>query len=231
MVMPSVVLYADGRIMAVENDWSLASNVWHGTIKETHIPPDEVCSLLTTIDESGFFDFKQSDYVPPDVMDDGNTSIIVNVWRSNSIGAYAFESVTNHPAALATPYGLLSSYKALATTSYQMERAVLLVVKRQVARRLDDAYAWPATLPPLKKLVQNPDESSMVVLTGQNMQDAYQFLDKIPFLALVREDGIQYQVVLRPLLPLELSTMAEGWSPPHVFAESPKVDLTCGTNN
>jgi hypothetical protein len=127
-----------------------------------------------------------------------------------------------------TPYNLLSSYKA-STTSYHIERVAVLVVKRQVSKRLDDAHAWPTTLPPLKRLVPNPNNSSVAVLTGQNMLDAYEFLDKIPFLSFIRDDGIEYQVVLKPLLPFELPTITEGWSPPSSFEESPKVDLICDT--
>lgn len=227
MVRPSVVIYADGRILTTETTRYSSSNVWLGTIKEMHIPPDDVCSLLTKIEQSGFFDFRESDYVSPDVLDAGNTDIIVNSWLFNSISAYAFESAKNRPTALLTPYNLLSSYKAFATTSYQIERVALLVIERQKSKRLDDAYAWPTMLPPLKKLASG--SSSEAVLAGQDMLDAYEFLDNIPFLSFIRDNGVEYQVFLKPLLPFELPTTVEGWSPPSSFEETPKIDLTCDT--
>lgn len=226
-VLPTVVVYADGRVITTLRDYyHYSMHAWTGTIRLAHVSHDELCSLLTKIDQSGFFDFSPADYIAPTaVYDRGNTDIIVNSWRSNYVSMYAFEFLSDRPRALAEPYGLLLPYSyddTRNTTPYQVERLALLV-RPWGTINYSSSNPWPATLPPLKKFAPGGDQT-VSVLTGQDITEAYNFFTERGRLY-VSDDGLSYGVAIRPLLPFEIPTV-DPWSPSK-FEESPKVPITC----
>jgi hypothetical protein len=226
-VMPILVIYADGRVIKTER-YSDSKSAWKGVIKLAYLSPDEICSLLTRIDQSGFFDFDMADYVEPEITDLAYTNIIVRAWRSRSISAYALGYASDHPTALHKLYNLLSRYDPPNASPYQIERVALWITSWGIVNF--ELNPWPTTLPPLKKLAPNEDDRNVVILTGQDITDTYEFFGEGPDRLFVTEDGSAYQVALRPLLPLEIPTTIKPWYPSS-FEESPKTQLTCDTSS
>jgi len=82
---PEMLLYGDGLLVVRstkhETSWNL-----DGQLKGRILSRQEICRLLNTIDQSGFFDYDPASF--GELMTDGASSgnIAVNAWRTNSTG-------------------------------------------------------------------------------------------------------------------------------------------------
>jgi len=224
-LMPTVVVYADGRVLTI---YDTGYNRQIPSIKQTYISTDELCSMLTRIESSGFFDFEQKDYPAPlQIFDAGATDIVVDAWRSNWIGAYALEELkpSDIPIALSKTFTELSSLSGLSNaTPYQPDRIALLISRWRDKSQLQ---TWPSTLPSLSTLAPNlkSTDTKIVILAGKDAADAY-LLFKGQNAQIFSEHGLLYQVTARPLLPLEIPDSIEAWQPSK-FEDSPTTSLTC----
>jgi hypothetical protein len=128
--LPRLVIYADGTMIRTRDEYIETDR--RQFIDRAQLPPADLCRLLGQIDTAGFFAVKPTDYVPPKVVDLGNTIIHVNAWQSNTISAYALGFAINEPGSGAVvPPGLAATYQLLTTYAppnpmpYHPERIVV----------------------------------------------------------------------------------------------------------
>jgi len=230
-VMPNLVVYADGRVVSSEIDRQAGQT--KRTVLEAQLTSDEVCSLLTQIETDGFFDVSQADYREPGITDNGTTTIEVNAWRTQALHAYALhyavyesDAGAQVPPALATTYKRLSTYQPPNGQPYQPERIALII--RSYEDTTTAAPLWPLVQPRLGDLLNRAGKSGEVLLEGQEARDLYALWND----DLVRtyiENAQTYQLIVRPLLPLEQYPRGSGWSPAPSFAITPTVEMSCGS--
>ena len=145
---PSLVLYANGRIIVSrgfeEND------EWRNQLITQTYAREETCSILNTIDQTGFLDYNARDYRPQNgdyfsIDGAGDMSITVNAWKSNSgtffgLGSYLqlygnSPSMLDDPGSPVIPASLRDVYYFLEELSpanaevYQPQRLGLIVSK------------------------------------------------------------------------------------------------------
>ncbi len=231
--MPDFVLYADGRVMVTHFDYieTQYRQTVTRTVVEGHLTTTEVCALLNQIEVDGFFDMSEVDYQAPGVTDVGMTNISVNAWRTQSISAYALgyaiydpKSGAKVPAALATTYERLSEYQPANGQPYQPERIALHIIPEQDTSIA--AHLWPLTQPTIRDLLSQADKDGTVIVDGQEARDLYTLWNNDLGRTYAENNQI-YQIVLRPLLPLEQYPLSTGWSPPPIFPVTPTVKLNC----
>ena len=229
--MPDFVLYADGRVMVTRSDYIESQYKIKRTVVEGHLTSTEVCALLNQIEADGFFDMNEADYHAPGVTDMGTTDISVNAWRVQSISAYALgyatygpKSGAKVPTALATIYERLNDYQPTNGQPYQPERIALHISLEQGTSIA--AHLWPLAQPTIRDLLSRGDENGTVIVEGQEARELYTLWNNDLGRTYAENNQI-YQIVLRPLLPLEQYPLSTGWWPPPLFPVTPTVQLSC----
>jgi outer membrane protein assembly factor BamB len=229
-VVPSFVLYADGRVIVTRESYRTGDTP--RLIDEGRLDASQMCSLLNQIAVDGFLTLKQSDYIDPQVTDQGTTQITVNAWQTNTISAYGLgfalyqkDSGVQVPTALKATAERLINYLPANARPYQPDRLAvrLAPIDSQVAAPL-----WPLSQSTLTELVTKANGTSGVVLVeGQAAQDIYsQFAGS--FSKSYSENGKTYAVTIRPVFPYEKwPPEQQGWSPAPAFATGPAITLTC----
>jgi hypothetical protein len=227
--MPSLVVYADGRVIVTSFEQS--GSEYLRSVELAQIAPAEVCSLLGAIDGYGFFDYDSDDYPRPQITDNGTTQIKVDAWRSMDASAYALHYVLGEPDLLdSVPSSLVETYRLLSDFSppnrapYRPERISLLI---ETTTSAEPAADWPLAAPSLKELLASMNEDTKeLVLDGQQAADVYALFGKHE--SMIYSDGVtRYTITLRPLLPLEIWGPEQGWGRNSEFDTAPTVDLTC----
>jgi hypothetical protein len=221
--MPSVVVYANGLVI---------SSSFYGPMTQVSLSRSELCSLLYTIDESGFFDFQEDDYHPTPTVDAGSTNLAVHAWRSNEIGILGDaddEYQPNpFPSALGRTIQALNSFQhAPKAVPYLPDQMILLIF------RTDDhgnapVEEWPSSMPAIATLAPGgvPFGNPITVsLHGKDAVTAYSLLKK-GLTQFFGEGNRLYQVTARPVLPFEIAGSIDAWKVSK-FESSPLTQLTC----
>jgi len=198
-VVPQLVLYADGSLFITKD----------GVTQQAQLTQQEICALLNSIEQSGFFDVDLSAYndsLKKVLVGESTFSIIeVNAWRSRS---EVLEIVLNYPG-VTTPstlrqvVTLLSSYTPSRLTPYQFTQIAIVIHKYPTNSPNKFDEAWPASQP-LEKLFEQgtafrDEQDSASILTGGFAEEVWAKTKGGGF----TENGNQYAVSMRPLLPDE----------------------------
>jgi hypothetical protein len=203
------VLYADGRLILSRWNWDSSSWPLQGEILEHRLSRHEICALLNTIDQTGFFDYDPSAYLPEGQwfpFDGSSTTIIeVNAWRKKEVSLYGlWHFVDQNPPltwsvvdceycapppfitlALSQTYRLLSQYRPEKFTPYTPERlGVWIELNEQPVTDADQL--WPLESPSLSKIyARSIDKGEMyghsVVVNGEDAVRVYQMFDNTLF--------------------------------------------------
>jgi len=159
----SLLILSDGQVFTYNKQ---------GQIVTAKLSQTELCSLLNTIDQFGFFDYDTKSYLsdgePTDFYASFYTSIEVNAWRSMSIALPNLESnaegqllgedncrFCSSPMptilpALWNTYWFLSRYAPNGLELYQPDRLAVWIARRWEGQPED--RQWPLTSPTLKQL-------------------------------------------------------------------------------
>lgn len=177
-IPPEFILYADGRLFLTDSLGE--ANSGYTQLLTKKLERQEVCSLLNTIDQNGFFDYEPDGYnekaVGHLVQDATSNLIQVNAWRSNQVNLLGLSSFlsneqsfwnawiagqcpdcTNYPEvspALRKTYQLLDSYRPLDLKVYQPQRLAIWVYNRLARAGAPTAPNWPLRSPTLAKLYE-----------------------------------------------------------------------------
>jgi hypothetical protein len=174
---PGLVLYSDGQLFIYTWIEDQTPQLLTKTLSKS-----EICYLLNSIDQTGFFDYDESSYLfdrfdrpidrfPIDGSD--STFIVVNAWRSKSVNLYALSSFiwyeeyfVNFPKemsaqpptilpALKNAFLLLSTYSLENLTPYQPN---LLELWISPIDSTDSFLTWPLDSPSLSDLINNSQQ-------------------------------------------------------------------------
>lgn len=237
--VPDLVVYADGRVIARRE--TREGDGRHMRVTEAQVSRDELCTLLATIEADGFFEFGTSEYQRPDVHDAVNVTVAVRGWRErtfvayalyNYIGPHAYTHATPYPipAGLANAYLRLLDYSPASAVPYVPEQVEVLISQRAAG---SSAALWPFAAPSLANLFARsrmPDGS--VMLEGEEARAVYALLGETRYWLAYREDGKDYTLYVRPILPFEDVNAGENWwAGAGAFASEPRVDFTCATTD
>lgn len=237
---PEAVLYADGlHILAHEFQFY-----------ERTLPDDEVCSLLTDIDRSGYFEYSGEQYeqfYTSNAMkpNSENYRIDIDAWKSNSLELPGFgllfdlhQEAVEWPAALRIPYQALAKVDPSSMQVYLPERvAVHIEEDPDLGFELAE---WRTSSPSLTDLIARyadvgtPESESSegeLILTGTEARAMLvQFNDRAWGAENVFVlDDQRYVVAIRALLPYENGGGRDGERPsiPDPGAEHPPVARSC----
>ncbi len=224
--LPTLVLYSDGQM--------ILGYAGGSQIRKAVLTTKEVCELLRGIEQDGFFDFADSEYVATKVEQHSITHITVKSWRQRSFSGVELEraiffkgSDGKAPPALERTYNRLKNYLPKNTEPYLPERIALYIA--QFDR--DDTQPWDKSLLPLKELLQKKARVAYdepVALEGKEASAIFNFM-KNKWDGFFQQDGLTYRVEIVPLLPLR--NPAYYYRPnAYAFNEEPKTEMDC-TNN
>lgn len=225
---PQLVLYADGRLFKL--DYVKVDDGYLSQILTQQLDQQQVCQILNSIDQYGFFDYDPSTYVYDLYGGEPTVLLRVNAWRSNEVSLLGLNSIMRPngiseytearnglPApiilpAIAKTYDFILNQIGDNLQPYEPERLGVWVESRFVSRH--PRKPWPLIAPKLADLydqfsdIQNKDGFGSV-LRGEDAKSVYELLDE----SIAKDeftDGVyQYGVFARPLLPYE--------APPSLF--------------
>lgn len=158
--------------LLILSDGQVFTHNQQGQIVTVKLSQAELCSLLNTIDQFGFFDYDTKSYWgdrDPTVYHPAlSTSIVVNAWRSKSIGLpdlranaeaqlsgednclFCSSPMPTILPALWNTYWFLRRYNPPGLQVYQPDRLAVWVARRWKGQPED--RQWPLTSPTLKQL-------------------------------------------------------------------------------
>ena len=231
----ALILYSDGRLV-IQSDTGF---------QERHLSRQEICALLNTIDQTGFFDLDMSPYyeqlneLPLGVV--SATVIEVNAWQRRQVYAEALWEVIDDssievPFSLRAVYSLLSNYQPVDLQPYQYEQLAFTIHKCSPDYPYRAETIWSLGSPSLEELFEMAEETDItnrewgfgLLLKGDTAMKIYQEISQIPFQGFV-EDGETYIVSARPLLPYESLESAVSYKSeiPSLGIVTNTVVLTC----
>ncbi len=225
--VPHLVLYADGQLLV--SDWIETLEGPQLQLREGHLARKEVCALLNTIDQHGFFDYDPVTYgiTWEHGPFDGTSSQIIRVdaWRSKHIDLYGLwhfmeqpeqfdiedcnscPPTSTIPSSLRNTYQLLANYRPADLQIYEPEELTVWV---NIPWGKGAGSPWPLQSPTLADLYaetrcNDPQQSKSTVLKGPGVVKIYElFGEFIPEDGLIFTEGnLRLQVYARPYLPHE----------------------------
>lgn len=244
----SFVLYANGRVIISENFEE--NGDWHFRLLTRKYSRRETCAILNTIDQTGFLDYNPDEYRPQgsdffSIDGSATTRITVNSWRSNYGGFYALYSYlyleVAHlgqvsfppiPPALRDLYYFIMEYPVDGFELYQPQRLGLVVSKPIGTQQNVLSLDWPFdefSLAEIKKITSTDDyPSSFVVIEGKPALSIYSYLgNSFDYGETVRQNGQEYAVFARPILPYEIPQFHTWNILPDPNIEPPGFELEC----
>ena len=243
---PDFILYSSGQLITRQCDQGLCSY----TTRD--LPRREVCTLLNTIDQLGFFDYDPATFISPAK---GGRSIYIeaNAWRKASVQINELDrwladltwfdkqnncsGCTVHPViqpALRDTYNFMSTYRPTGMKSYQADRLALWLSKPFVEGPPAPWLLAAPTLNDLQARSKCPAAGQLqaVVLEGDEAVQVAEFTNKMlteGYAPIFTEGKLELQVVTQWLLP-EQAPAACGetnGSLPGRAAPTPAFTLRC----
>jgi hypothetical protein len=232
---PDLMLYSDGRLVVRT----------HAGFQAAQLSRQEICALLNTIDQVGFFDFdmapyhEQMDELPLGIA--STTVIEVNAWKQKSVVAMALRDVVDDPAfqvpsPLRSVYLLLSDYHLADLQPYQYDQLALAIHRPPPDSSYRTETRWPLPTPSLGALFERAERANIksreeglgLLIEGETAASVYQAIRQISGRGFV-EDGEMYLVTARPLWPYESLESAVSYEAeiPSPGVEINTVALTC----
>lgn len=216
---PSIVLYADGRV--VTNDFE---NLYQGQLSN-----EQMCQFLGAAAETGFFEFDTAAYDQKNqafgrlaaiyniALTDGTRSQSVSLHGPNDYMPGGSLEGEIDVTAISNTLTLINQYRPLATAPYQPERIAVIMVQTD-----DQFYTggipiesfgeWPLTAVPLVDLFANAAVKEYgdreAILTGAEAQAVYELFGQPQNQfnsRLYSENGVSYGVSIVPLFPYQSS--------------------------
>lgn len=175
---PGYMLFSDGNLYKMKRPIDLNAYFF----LTTKLERKEICRMMNTIDQIGFFDYDPLSYISdpdhwnPDLMGYGGIEIQVNAWRSKFIKHYGVSSyirfyeimrydgvectncdIKNYPIILPAmwdTYLFLGNYQPDDLNIYRSTRFGMWIEEKEDSENVD-ALPWPIKSIKLKKLVNN----------------------------------------------------------------------------
>ena len=213
---PDAVIYSDGRQI-----------IWHeGYLYERYLSSKEVCTLLTEIEDSGFFDYTSQQYkqfYESNQMKPApeNFSMTIDAWKSNSLQLNSFpywfsqfKDKIEWPAALSVPYEQLTRYDPASMHLYIPDRIAVHIEKDPQLGTDIESAVWKSTTPSLSALIERYNEMATpasessegeIILSGEESKRILEQFDNNPWggLRIFVVNSESYLVAIRALLPYE----------------------------
>lgn len=203
---PHLLLYADGRLV-IHSDEGL---------QETHLTRQEICALLNTIEQAGFFDVDIAAFQEGiDQLGLGlvsTTAIEVNAWQSRGVNVDALWEATDHlevevPTGLRVTFEVLRDYRPDNLTPFQSEQLAVVIYRYPADDGPEGAGTWSLDAPSLEEMfaqatVESRQQGQGLLLEGEvatRVEEEIHRADELVF----AENGSVYSVSARPLLPCE----------------------------
>lgn len=246
---PSLVLYANGRIILSESFEE--NDEWRYRLVTTMLSRSKMCSILNTIDQTGFLYYTVDEYRPQNSeyfsIDGSNTtSITVNAWRSIYGEFYALHSylylqaasLLDQPGAppispaLRNLYYFLNSYPSEGLELYQSQRLGLAVTKTAIDPFPSPVFDWPFDEISLAEIEKSTSVdghiSRLFIVEGNPALSIYShFGNSFASGEIVEENGQMYIVFARPILPYEIPQLYTWNILPDPGIKPPEFELEC----
>jgi hypothetical protein len=195
-------------------------------LQSTTLSGNEICKLLNSIDQAGFWDYDPSTY--PENYEDftqfmgaQSTNISINAWRSNSVRLYGLSdfiremnncpncSLEGYPTILTSlrkTYQLLEDFRPSTLKIYQSERLGIWIQAGLSGENA--AMKWPLKSIRLSELITEQNRTYWrpdIIFTGENARNLFHlFIEGSGFCGVdVEEDEKTYFLEFRWLLPHE----------------------------
>ena len=231
--LPSLILYSAGTLIYRKweegDDGGNRLKLW-----QVDLDRRQICSLLNAIDQTGFFNYDPSTYLPPGQylsFDGGSSTVIaVNAWRSKHISldglwfylrdepsmassiVFGGPGVMPYiPATLRDTYKLLTHFKVDGGTSYEPNR---LAIRIDYAGGYVEKRLWPLTSVNMLDLYTRSNSGHDVVITrGEESTVIYHAFGDALASGNFRDDTHVFWVTIRPLLPYEQPNFEYAYNP------------------
>lgn len=204
--VPSLILYTDGRLVVHADEG----------LQERHLTRQEICALLNTIEQAGFFDAEVAAF-QEEINHLGlglasTTRIEVNAWQSRGVNIDALWEAIDHlevevPAGLRVTFELLRDYRPQNLTPFQSEQVAVGFYRYPAGDGPEDTATWSLDWPTLEEMfaqakVENRQQGWGLLLEGEAAARVEGEIHRVDG-RVFAEDGAVYFVSARPLLPYE----------------------------
>ena len=199
-----MILYADGRLLL---QW-----------QATYLTRQEMCQLLNTINQTGFFEVDLSAYKEHiDQLfyyETPFTRIDVFTWQTREINNVNWDFITKHgvdiPAPVQMVYHLLDNYRPDNMTPYQAEQVVLSI--SDTPFNPQNPVKWPSEIPSLQSLydqatVPHNENHRFALLIDPAIRSKIPSSESGHYI----QDGVIYQLFTRGLLPYQSVENTVSW--------------------
>jgi hypothetical protein len=231
--LPSLILYSDGTL--IYKEWQrVSSDDIRIKLWQVNLSRQQICSLLNSIDQTDFFNYDPSTYLPKGkyLPFDGasDTAIEVYAWQSKQISIYGLSiylddkssvadalvysgSATKPyiPAALRETYKLLTHFRPDGATTYQPNRLAIRINDPAIYTR---GQSWPLTSTKIIDLYNRSDSGrNLVIATGPESTAIYEVFDNSFGDKVFDAAPHFFLVTVRPLLPYEQPEFKHSYNP------------------
>jgi hypothetical protein len=230
-----LILYADGQMFLFREDYRTFYGIQASSsieILTKKLSNQEICALLNTVDQTGFFDYDPSTYEFSKNNQEGLVSeyIRVNSWRSKSVELYGLgfaieEEFVQYEVdkVMVDTYMIINHYPREGFEIYQPEKLAVWAVP--IRDWNGEPYStWPIKSPSLAEISQTRDSQydpalaefspvpeyyyhpgKSTVLQGSDAKTLYNLFDQsiVEWGLPFSEAGITYMVLAVPLLPYQ----------------------------
>lgn len=232
--MPSFVLYTDGQLLIAGEGR-----------QEKTLSTLEMCELLQDLADTGFFQvdgtgrLKEGDPIykfdATTQFSDGAPNYIIQVNGNPAKQVDVYIHYRKYVASeIKAAYDVISNYRPVDMQPYQPEKLLLWIEKGRgqewawaplslgsEATATPEVYRWPNEVPPLADFLGDTTEKQ-VYIQGELVAFILQLPQRY---GIFNDKGIEYFVIIRPLLPHET---AENYSPYPNTASSFELPFKCG---
>ncbi len=224
------ILYGDGTLV-VSRFFEVNGEYRHQYLYKK-LPQNEICRLLNTIDQNGYFDFDPESYSVEGVYDALQWDVRVHAWKNKDVSLYASGELVDDlkyfsqlfsdsviPPSILNTFILLDNYPLDGFSLYPPNPLAIWIWK---SSGRDESRDWTVPNVSLAELYQKAGSPvselpKPVMLKGQDAVDIYAMFDNSVYFGLVTEGNETYYVYVRPVLPFE--QIVDG-----VSVISPKAD-------
>jgi len=211
------ILYGDGTLI-IHGPYNPDNGEWHYLYKKLN--QSEVCRILNTIDQTGFFDFDPSTYSTSGVTDSGNWRVEVYAWRNKDISLYGLGDEVNFlnqdpslspsdtikPSSVRNTFTLLYNFPLTGLDVYIPKLLGVWIWKSSFG--LPRTKTWTVDNISLAKLYKKAGSlvdalPRPIYLDGKDAENIYAMFDNSNYYGEVTQNGVGYGVYVRPVLPFE----------------------------
>ncbi len=237
-----LILYGDGNFF-LYTSVDINNNTYFRYLHKK-LDRNEICRILNTIDQTGFFDFDPSTYSKPEISDAANWRVEIHAWRNKDVTLYALGDAIDfldldpsneiNPSSVRDAFTLLYKYPSDGLDVYIPQLLGIWLWKSSFES--SPAKVWTVDSISLGKLYKKAGSAvdtmpRPIYLAGKDAQNIYAMFNDFNYYGEVTQNGERYGIYVRPVLPFEIISRNTSVISPNVSQMKLPSSLRCDSSD